>query len=94
MKELAIKGGQGKKDGTYAAIILKSVECIMPVLVRRDRKLVLALRKEINVQKERQSKAIINDLRAVTRAAYAMADIRRLSSRDVIITFADTAIRK
>ena len=45
MKELAIKGGQVKGGSTYAIIVLKNVERIMPVLARRDHELILALRK-------------------------------------------------
>ena len=45
VKELAIKGGQIKGDGTYTIIALKSVERIIPVLARRDRELVLVLRR-------------------------------------------------
>ena len=55
---------------------------------------MLVLGKETNVQKERQGKAIINDIRAVTRAAYTVAATRRLLSKDVIVTFTDIAARK
>ena len=49
MKELAIKGGQGKGGGTYTIIILKSVERTILILARRDHELVLALKEETNV---------------------------------------------
>ena len=46
------------------------------------------------MQKERQGKAIVDNLRAVTKAAYTVAATRRLLSGDVIVTFTDIVARK